>query len=85
MTLEWGEVPPHLLFDSAVHALEHPHNPAALDNFADEPESPRFGRTHTFLLRPNGEEVLEEPLCDKKQTEIVLLCDLWALRPDILE
>ena len=75
----------HLLFDGAIHALENPHNPATLDHFADEPESPRFGCTHTFLLHPDGKEVLEEPLRDEEQTEVVLLCDLWALRFDILE
>lgn len=85
MTLEWRKVPSHLLFDSAIHALEHPHNPATLDNFADEPKSPRFGRTRAFLLRPDGEEVFQEPLCDEKQTEIILLCNLRALRFDILE
>lgn len=77
--------PTHLLFDGAIHALEHPHNPATLDNFANESESPRFGRTGAFLLRPDGEEVLQEPLCDEKQTEIILLCNLRALRFDILE
>lgn len=75
----------HLLFDGTVHALEYPHNPAALDHFADKPESPPFGSIHIFLLRPDGEEVLEEPLRDKEQTEVVLLRDLWALRFDILE
>jgi hypothetical protein len=75
----------YLLFNSAIHALENPHNPATLDHFADEPKCPWLGRTHTFLLRPDGEEILEEPLRDKEQTEVVLLCDLWALRFDILK
>lgn len=83
--LEWRKVPSHLLFDGAIHALEDPHNPATLDDFADEPKRPRFGRTRAFLLRPDGKEVFQEPLCDEKQTEIILLCNLWALRFDILE
>jgi hypothetical protein len=59
--------PSHLLFDRAVHALEHPYDPASLDHFADEPECPRFGRRiHILLLRPYGEEVLEKPLCDEE-------------------
>ena len=85
MTLGWRKTQSHLLLDGAIHALEHPHNPATLDDFADESKSPRFGRTRAFLLRPDGEEVFQEPLCDEKQTEVILLCDLWALRFDILE
>jgi hypothetical protein len=80
-----SKITPHLLFDSAVHALEHPDNPAPFDDFADESKRPRFGRTHTLLLRPYGEEVLEEPFRDKEQAKVVLLCDFWALRFDILE
>lgn len=78
-------MPPHLLFDSAIHALEHPDNPASFDDFADEPECPRLGPTHTLLLHRYGEEVLEEPFRDEEQAEVVLLCDFWALRFDVLE
>ena len=76
---------PHLFFYSAVHALEHPNNPASLDDFTDEPERPWIGRTHALFLRSCGEEILEEPLCDKEQTKVVFLCDFWALRFDVLE
>lgn len=64
--LDWRKDSSHLLFDGTIHALEHPHNPAALNNFADEPEGPGFGRARGFLLRPDGEEVFQEPLCDEK-------------------
>ena len=79
---------PYLFFDGTVHALEHPYDPAALDDLSDEAKCPRLGRcwcTHLFLLRANGEEVLEEPLCDEKQTEMILLGDFRALRLDIFE
>jgi hypothetical protein len=85
MQLAQKPMPPYLLFDSAVHALEHPDNQASFDDFADEPECPRLGRTHTLLLRRYGEEVLEEPFRDEEQAKVVLLCDFWALRFDILE
>ena len=85
MTLERRKNRSHFLFDGTIHALEDPHNPATLDNFADEPKSPRFGRTRAFLLCPDSKEVFQEPLGDEKQTEIILLCNLWALRFDILE
>ena len=77
----------YLVFDGAVHALEHPDDPAALDDLTDEPKCPRLGRgcIHCLLLRAHGEEVLEEPLCDKEQTQVVLLGNLWALRLDVLE
>jgi len=76
---------PHLFFDSAIHALKHPHNPAAFDDLPDEAECPLVRSTHALLLRLDGEEVLEEPFCDKQETEVVLLCDFWALGLDILE
>ena len=77
----------YLFFDGAVHALEHPHDPAALDDLADEPKCPWLGRgcTHVFLLRANGEKVLEKPLCDEEQAEMILLSDFWALRLDVFE
>lgn len=77
----------YLFFDRAVHALEHPHDPAALDDLADESKCPRLGRgyIHFFLLHTHGEEVLEKPFCDEQQPEVILLCDLWALRLDVLE
>ena len=77
----------YLFFDGTVHALEHPYDPAALDDLANEPKCPWFRRgcTHFFLLRANGEKVLEEPLCDEEQAEMILLSYLWALRLDVLE
>jgi hypothetical protein len=77
----------YLFLDGAIHALQHPYDPPTLDDLANEAKCPRLRRgcTHFFLLRANGEKVLEEPLCDKEQAEMIFLCDLWALRLNVLE
>ena len=75
------------ILPSFAHAPNDPPRPTPLNYFDDKRKIHLILLAGTVLRIPSAstQEEIYEPFSDEEQPEIVLLGDLRALRPDVLE
>lgn len=71
----------YLIFHSLPHSFKDPDNPTSICNFRNETKFPGV----TLVQSAYTPKEFKEPLGHEKETDVILLSDLWAFCFDIFQ